>query len=223
MNQRRKNQFATLCRVWAFLDETRATWESVEFIGVAHSELEEIIDSVTAKENKIRAEHKKYTAHKNQLKEAVREQALVVQAILRTYNRQHEIGDSHNLIGKPADLDLRKKEWLFEKRAMFIATQAGELATALAPFGLTRETLDSFTTLLNQYATARREASHQLKYRESRRGKINDLLNQGMQVIHQKISPLMALFKGSNPEFYNQFFRIRKVTDAPKDEFNGLA
>jgi hypothetical protein len=94
-----------------------------------------------------------------------------------------------------------------------IADLAEENASAVAPLGITAETIADLKAKAHAYTAAIGARESSVAERKGVRGSMNDLFDKADELLNEDFDRYMELMRPTNTELYNKYFSARVVKD----------
>jgi hypothetical protein len=153
------------------------------------------------------------TDSKQQLQDSLSTQALAIASVISTYasvKKDLMLKESMNF--SKSELFYGGGQLLNEKSAN-ILTKAKELATSLKDYGITDALLDSFESLLQDYAANVNEPRSMTAERKQAGIQVKELFKQLNRLFIEQLDRMMLLFKFTHSDFYEQYMIKREIVD----------
>jgi hypothetical protein len=212
MNKSQSNQFGMLISTQEYLDSHSPLWASVQRAVQYKNNLDEVIGRVQNKSQEVLAETA-VTQRKMKLKEIIALKLSTLSGALQAYG--HEAGNA-DLVKKvqvsKSDI-IRSPEANLDPLAVSILGLARENLTGLADFGVTEALITETESSLNEFNGLIGKPRSILNSKYVAMDTVEQLLDEGRDLLKTRMDNIMLIFRDGNPEFYNGYQRARTIVD----------
>lgn len=213
MNKTQTNQFRMFLSTQETLDANTELWSPTPIFLTAKNNLDELIQRITAVNEKTVSNSKAVTADKAVALKNLIEKALTLSGILQAYAA---VTGNIKLAGKVklVKSDITKiRETDIEALIAPLIKAARKHLADLAEYGVTEDmlveletSLDDFKALIGQPRTVRNQAFAAMTL-------MDELFDAANDLVKNRIDKLMIRFQFTHTEFYSEYERARTIVD----------
>lgn len=210
MDQLQANRLKMARTTQTFLNDNAATWSAVPIITNTKTEIDGIVDLISAEAERQAAASISVTATKAAKKRAVAEKIDILNDAVEAYGAITGNAALENEAAKSFSDLYRQGEEDFRAAAVNQIAMVEEHIDDLADYGVTQALVDDVKADLNgflelsgkprTYIITRRQATEGLE-------SLFDQLREG----HERLDKVMKIFKRSQPDFYNGYVAAREI------------
>ena len=212
MNKAQKNYYRMFFTTQEFLNNNATIWSGVPRITTYKNEFDEIMIHLSEKSDETLSEMK-ITDKKERLKALLGQKLSVVSGILTAYAHENEDFDLVKKV-KFVKTDVQKiKEVDLPAIAKSIIVIARNLKDNLVEFGLSDGILDETDLLIEDLNGMIGKPRNIQNKKFVAINQLSDLINEGINLLKNKMDKLMLMFSDSHPDFYNGYKRARTIED----------
>ena len=213
MNVLQKKHFKMIGNVQIVLDENAAEWTNVPAIVQQKNNLDELVLRMDDWNEKSGISSKPVTSLKNRLRETL------VNKVTTLAGKLYVLGVIKNdeklkLIGSIGRSDLQKvAETEMEAMVNPILDAANTNIKELAEYGATKDQVTEISTSLDLFKAQIGQPRNIRNNAYIAINKIDDLMDEAMELLNKMMDKLMLMYRISNPEFYGKYERARVIVD----------
>jgi len=213
MNKREENKLTSYEGITKFFQDEVETVNSVPVLKESVIDFTITVESIRSKSAESKNASTGKTAVKNQAEDALIAALLPVASALYIYAQ------------KKNDVELKAKAKVTESglrlmrdtelvsRGEDIATLAEGIATNLAPFNITAETIAILRAKAQAYLASIGARESSVAGRIGARTSMEDLFVKADEILSEELDLAMELIRATNTQFYNEYFTLRVVKD----------
>ena len=214
MNNTQQNKLNMFLAVFAIVQKWGSKWASFTGFGQAVDEVETGITSITSL-GQVQASPNGGAALKNAAFVSLVDSAYQVAAATRAsaiVNKDAELAS--RLDYSESDLGKGRPQEVVARCRNVLSTATDNLE-ASAAFGVTAAKLTNLKKRIDEFETASPKSREGRATTRAATKAMPDSFVQVDEILNGCLDGLMAQFKESEPEFYNEYFSARRIVDAP--------
>lgn len=212
MNKEQGNHFKMFLNTQDCLNNQPTAWSNIPRITNYKNDLDEIISRITEKSQSAQSSVS-VSGRKANLKEAIALKAASLSGVLQVYAQ--ETGNT-DLAAKvkltKSDVD-KTKEQNIDAVVKNLVSIAQENLEPLAEFGITEALLTEILSTMEEFNGLIGKPRSILNAKYVTLDSIEQLFDEGNDLLRSRLDNLMLMFKENNPEFYNGYERARTIVD----------
>jgi hypothetical protein len=212
MNKQQTKYFRMMQSTQVHLDNHSALWSTIPKIVAIKNDIDEIITRISIKSDDISG-MVGVSERKEALKGIIAMKGSRLAGTLEAF--AHEQGDKDMIAKVSASKTdiLRMKEEDLGPFIKFLTDTASQHMTALADYGMTGEVLNELQTSLDEYSALIGKPRIVLNSKYVALDAIDELVDEGNNLLSNRLDKIMLMFRESDPDFYNGYKRARVIVD----------
>jgi hypothetical protein len=213
MNSYQTARFKVYTLALAHLKENQKITGSVPVFEALYLSAKATLDAISDTDKRKIQKLKGVTDSKQQLQDRLSAQAEAISSVISTYaSIKEDLTLKESMNFSRSELFYGPDQLLSEKSANILA-KAEELATDLKDYGITSALMDSFESLLKDYAANVNEPRNMTAERKQAGMQIADLFIQLSRFFTEQLDRMMLLFKFTHRDFYDQYMIKREIVN----------
>jgi hypothetical protein len=164
-----------------------------------------------AKEQSL--ELKGITQVKNALKISLSRSATIVAVALKTYAHKNKLYDLEKEVNFTEYTIFRLSDLDIQKIAGHILDKATEHAADIIPYGVIAADITTLTNDLQAFTTNYNNPVAAIELRKHYTAKLDELITQANDVLHNEMDGLMKIISKTEPDFYAIYKNARNIID----------
>jgi hypothetical protein len=212
MNKTQTNYFNMFLNVQEFFNDNSQIWSNIPRTVSYKNDFDEIIVLLREKSG-VSIESISVSNKKDKLKEQIAQKTSAILGILTAFAHEKDDMDLAKQVDLSKSAILRLKDTELVPKVTFFISIARQYIEELADFGLSEASLteleamaDEFNGLIGKPRSIRNKKFVALS-------EVEQLINEGNNLLKNKLDKLMLMFRESNPAFYDGYHRARVIVD----------
>lgn len=213
MNTKQTNYYRMDIAVQSLLDQNPEKWNGLPVLVQIKNNFDELILRINAQNEKAGTISTAITKNKTLLRDQLVRKCLIISGAMHAYaamNGNQGLIDQNSLTKSELE---NSRETELENKVQPVIDGARTNMEALAEYGINEElvneletTVDEFTNLIGKPRIIRNQ-----KYAAI--NQIDELSNEALNLLNNKLDKLMIRFQFTDPEFYDNYKRARTIVD----------
>ena len=212
MNKGQTNYFNMFLNVQECLNDNSSVWSNIPRVVTYKTEFDKIIVDLREKSG-ISIESISVSGKKDKLKQQIAEKVSVILGILTAFAYEKDDTDLVKQVKLSKSAILKIKDTDVVPKAKFFTSIAMQNLKELTDFGLSEASLTELEAIVNEFDGLIGKPRSIRNKKFVSLGEVDQFINEGNNLLKNKLDKLMLMFRESNPAFYNGYQRSRVIVN----------
>lgn len=212
MNKGQTNHFNMFLSVQEFLNDNSSVWSSTPRIVTYKNDVDEIIVLLREKSG-ISIDSISVSGKKEKLKEQIAQKTSALLGILTAFAHEKDDMDLVKQVNVSKSSVLKLKDTELVPKVTFFISIARQYIEDLADFSLSEASLTELEAMADEFNGLIGKPRSIQNKKFVALAEVDELINEGNNLLKNKLDKLMLMFRESNPAFYDGYQRARVIVD----------
>ena len=212
MNKDQLNRYGMLKSTQDYLDSKTAIWSVIPKIVAYKNELDEIITTTGEKSEEARA-GTSTRERKDQVKEHIALKVSTLTGTLQAFGHEKGMPDLASKASVSKSDVLKYTDAELDSHVKALISLAQENLAGLADYGVSEALITEILSSVDEFngLIGKPRAIRSSKFTANHTA--SQLVDEGVDLLNNKVDKLMLMFRESQPEFYEGYLRARTIVD----------